>query len=173
MPGSPDSLAAMGRAVGDDHEFRGRGPDGGSGCGRAGGQEFREGLGGGAGVDQDAAGPVLRDEGQGGLGDPGLFRLPLDGAVEDAFLGGAEAVRGHGAAVDPADPAGGFEGGKVPADGFGGDAEALGEVRDAGPAAGGDELNDQLLAFLGEHWPSIASVLRALSAGPTSVIAIT
>ena len=131
------------------------------GCRGPGGQEFGEGLGGGSGVDQDAAGAVLRDEGQGGLGDPGLFRLPLVGPYEDAFLVGAEAVRGHRAAVDPAHTAGGFEGGEVPADGLGGDAETLGEVRDAGPAAGSDEPNDQLLAFFGEHWLSLASVLRA------------
>ena len=60
------------------------------------------------------------------------------------------------AAVHPADASGGFQGSEVPADGFGGDAEALGQVGDAGPAAGVDEPHDQLLAFFGEHLPSIA-----------------
>ncbi len=82
--------------------------------------------------------------------------LPLDGPFEDAFLGGAEAVCGDGAAVDAADRAGGFEGGEVAADGFGGDPEALGEVGDAGAAAGCNEPGDLLLTLLGEHIPSIA-----------------
>ena len=58
--------------------------------------------------------------------------------------------------MDAAHGAGGFEGGEVAADGFGGDAEALGEVGHAGAAAGGNEPGDLLLALLGEHVPSIA-----------------
>ena len=80
----------------------------------------------------------------------------LDGPFDDAFLGGAEAVRGDGAAVDPAHGAGDLQGGEVAADGFGGDAEALGEQGHADPAAAGDKLGDHLLALFGEHLPSIA-----------------
>jgi hypothetical protein len=60
--------------------------------------------------------------------------------------------------VDAADGACGLERGEVPADGFGGDAETLGQEGDADPAAAGDKLGNLLLTLFREHVPSVASV---------------
>jgi hypothetical protein len=58
--------------------------------------------------------------------------------------------------VHTAQSSGGLEGGKVAADGFGGDPETLGEIGDAGAAAGCHKPGDLLLTLLSEHIPSIA-----------------
>ena len=106
MPGSPASLRGDGDRVGDHHEFVvGAGRRGG-GLGEAQGDQVRQRFRGGTGVHQDAAGRALRDEGQGGLGNPQFLRLPLHGPFQDAFLGGADPVRSDGPAMDPANRAG-------------------------------------------------------------------
>ncbi len=105
---------------------------------------------------QDAAGGGVRDQCQRSLRDALFLVRPLDGPFVDAFLGGAEAVGGNRTAVDTADSAGGFQGGEIAADGFGGDAEALSQQGHADPAAAGDKLGNLLLALFGEHVPSIA-----------------
>ncbi len=120
------------------------------------GEQVGQCFGGGTGVEQDAAGLCLRDQGEGRLRDAHLLVRALDGPFVDAFFGGAEAVGGHGPAVDAAHGAGGFECGEVAADGFGGDAEALRQHGHADPAGAGYKLGDLLLALLGEHVPSIA-----------------
>ena len=156
--GVAGKASGNGDGVGDNHQFFSRGVPVGGGRALRGAlvQQAGEGLGGGAGVDQDASGRVFGDEGKGGLGDAELFRLALDGPLNHAFLTGAEAVRRDCPAVHAAKVAGGFEGSKVAADGLRRNAESIRKVSDADPSTLGDELGDQLLALLGKHIPSIA-----------------